>query len=135
VNPANSNFSQFLAFYEKGLSLQEISQTTGFPKSTIRDLFFKNKVTLRSNTKTNEPTSKKPKRSIWGTIPYGFQLLDGKLVIDPRETKVIRRILLLHQKSKSFNSIAKTLSQEKIPSKTGKKWNDKTIAAIIRRSK
>lgn len=130
-----TNFPEFLRLYEKGLSLNEIAKETGFSKTSIRDLFLEQKVVLRSNTKANPDQPKKPQRAFWGAIPYGFSLLDGKLIVDGKETKVVRRILNLHQKGMSFNAIAKTLSAENIPSKIGKKWSDKTIAAIIRRTK
>jgi len=134
-NPANSNFDEFLRLYQKGLSLKEVSQETDFPLSTVRDVLVSNKVPLRANKKAIPDDPEKPQRAFWGAIPYGYNVLDGKLVLDPRETKIVRKILALHQKGMSFNAIAKKLTQEKIISKTGRRWNDKTVAAIIRRTK
>jgi hypothetical protein len=89
---------------------------------------------LRPNKKVSGLDPKRPHRAFWGAIPYGRSLLDGQLVIDPKETKIVRKILALHRKGMSFNGIAKKLTKEMIPSKTGRNWNDKTIAAITRRT-
>lgn len=103
--------------------------------STIRDELITNGVPLRANNKTSAKDPKKPARAFWGSIPYGYTVLDGKLVIDPKEIKIVRKITALHQKGVSFNTIAKTLTEQKVPSKTGRRWNDKTVARIIRRTK
>lgn len=92
-----------------------------------------NKVPLRSNKKTNTNDPAKPQRAFRGAIPFGYSILDGELVVDPREIKIVRKILALHQKGMSFNAISKFLSSQKIPSKLGKNWNDKTVASIIRK--
>jgi hypothetical protein len=132
-NPASSNFDDFLRLYQKGLSLREISEASGFSRSTIRDLLVLNKVPLRTNKKTTTEGSVKPQRAFWGAIPYGYTPLDGKLVIDPKEIKIVRKILVLHQKGTSFNAISIFLNNQKIPSKLGKRWSDKTVASIIRK--
>lgn len=132
-SPANSNLEEFLVLYQKGLSFREVSEETGFPVSTIRDLFVLNKVPLRSNKKATLSDPKRPQRAFRGAIPYGYSLLDGELVVDPREIKIVRKILALRQKGMSFNAISIFLSGQKIPSKLGKRWNDKTVASIIRK--
>lgn len=134
-NQAKSNFDVFRRLYLKGLSLNEVSEHTGFPVSTIRSELIANGVPLRANNKATANAPQKPARAFWGAIPYGYNNLDGKLVIDPRELKIVRKILALHKKGMSFNGIAKTLTAEKIPSKTGRRWNDKTVKRIIKRTK
>ncbi|MDD4973471.1 MAG: recombinase family protein [Bacteriovorax sp.] len=115
------------------MPLREISLETGIPKSTIRDVLVLNNVPLRSNKKTIADSPVKPQRAFRGAISYGYNILDGKIVIDPREIKIVRKILALHQKGMSFNAISIHLSNQKIPSKLGKRWNDKTVASIIRK--
>lgn len=132
-NPANSNFAEFLGLYQKGLSLREISEETGFPVSTIRDRLIANNIPLRANKKAIAKNPIRPKRAFWGAIPYGYAVLDGKVVVDPREIKIVRRILALHQKGMSFNATAIWLNNQKVPSKLGKQWSDKTIASIVRK--
>lgn len=130
---ATSNFNEFNLLYQKGLSLREVSEATNFPLSTIRDILILNNVPLRSNKKANANDPKKPQRIFRGATPYGYCILDGKVVIDPREIKIVRKILDLHQKGMSYNAISILLTNQNIPSKFGKRWNDKTVASIIRK--
>jgi DNA invertase Pin-like site-specific DNA recombinase len=134
-SPANSNFDEFQRLYQKGLPLREVSRETGFPVSTIRNILVLNKVPLRTNRKTTKLVIKKPQRTFWGAIPYGLSVLDGQLVVDPREIKIVRKILALYTKGISFNAISKILNGENVPSKLGKKWSDKTVASVVRRNK
>jgi hypothetical protein len=91
------------------------------------------KVPLRANKKSIADDPAKPQRAFWGPIPYGYSVLDGKIVVDPKEIKIVRKILALHQKGMSFNAISKWLNNEKVPSKLGKRWSDKTVASVIRK--
>jgi hypothetical protein len=134
-SPSNSNFDEFHRLYQNGLSLREVSRKTDFPVSTIRNILVLNKVPLRTNAKATKSVVKKPLRSFWGAIPYGKSVLDGKLVIDPRELKIVRKILALYKKGISFNAISKILNGQNIPSKLGKKWSDKTVASVINKNK
>lgn len=62
-----------------------------------------------------------------------FYRLDGKLVVDPREAKVFRKILEMYKQGMSFCGITRALNQQKIPSKTGKKWNRQIVVTVIKR--
>ena len=44
-------------------------------------------------------------------IPFGFKIVDGKLIEEPNEQAVIRQIMSLHDKGYSFNAIAKELKK------------------------
>lgn len=127
--------TDFHELYQKGLSLNEISTETGFAVTTIRDTLVRHQTPLRPSKKAIVDDTKKPKRTIWGAIPYGYNVLDGKIVVDPKEIKVVRKILDLHQKDMSFNAISRWLSSQKIQTKLNKKWSDKTVASIIRKHK
>ena len=105
-NPATSSLAEFRRLYLKGLSLNEVSDITGFAVSTIRDLLVRNNVALRAATKATAS--------------------------DPKEIKVVRKIRELHRKGLKFNAIKRWLNDQKIPSKLSSKWNDKTVASIIR---
>ena len=95
ANPANSNFDEFLRLYQNGLSLREVSEEAGFSVSTIREvLLFLNKVPLRANNKADSKDKQKPVRAFWGAIPYGYSVLDGKLVVDPKAISKTYRYIL-----------------------------------------
>ena len=135
ASSANSHLDALRDLYQKGLSLRDISLETGLPVSTIRDVLVLSKVPLRTNKKTTDADPEKPGRAFRGAIPFGQNVLDRKLVVDAKEVKVFRKILAYNQKKMSFNAIAKQLNMDRIPSKLGRKWSDKMVAAIIRRTK
>jgi site-specific DNA recombinase len=67
-----------------------------------------------------------------GSTPYGYAYLDGKLLIDPKEQIIVRKILKLHQSEMSGNAIAKELNNQKIPSRNGKSWRPCVVRRIIK---
>lgn len=72
-----------------------------------------------------------------GTVPYGCNLAsDGvALVENPAEQAVIADIVAMRQAGRSFQKIADTLTDRRIPTKTGKsdRWAWQAVAAILRR--
>ena len=130
---ASSKFADFFELYRKGLSLNDISLKTNFAVSTVRDALIEHWITLRTNKKVNGSSIKEQDRSFTGQIPYGFCLIDGELIPDPREQKTIKKILELWESGMAYIAIKRWLNNKKIPSKLRRKWNDKTVAAIVRR--
>lgn len=130
---SKANFDRFSDLYQQGLSIREISKREGISKTTLHDHLKEQGLEMRSSIKSKVSGDKKPITNPRGGIPYGFQLFDGRLVMDAKETKIIRRIMKYKAMGMSFNAIAKLLNGEGTPSKLSKKWNDKTVAAIIRR--
>lgn len=119
--------------YEAGCSLREIEEKTGFAKTSIREALTSRGLTMRA---VHERTSKeggkasRPRSSIQ---PYGYTRLDGKLVKEPAEYRVIQKILTLWRSGKSFTSIAKHLNVQKIPTRQGRRWHQATVGKIVRR--
>jgi len=66
-------------------------------------------------------------------LPYGYAWLEGKLIVDPREYKVVLKIMSLWHSGKSLTAIAYHLNDQKIPTRMGGKWFHCTIGAIIKR--
>ena len=63
--------------------------------------------------------------------PYGYDAVDGQLVVNPREAIVIREIFDFVLEGKGFEAIAKILNARGIRSKTGKIWQQGTVRKII----
>jgi hypothetical protein len=68
-----------------------------------------------------------------GTIPYGYTYLEGELVKNPGEFKVILLISRLWTSGQSFNAIATTLNSQNIPTRMSKRWTRATVARILKR--
>ena len=68
-----------------------------------------------------------------GTIPFGYCYLEGKLVVDPREYKVVLEMFRLWRSGLSLRAIARSLNDRKIPTRFGKSWKHEVIKHIIER--
>ncbi|MCR5142365.1 MAG: recombinase family protein [Ruminococcus sp.] len=66
-------------------------------------------------------------------VPYGYAKDDesGNLIVAPEQAEVIRRIFGMYVNGTGARKIAVTLTEEGIPSPTGKAWNQKTILKIL----
>lgn len=117
---------------EKGLSIRDIEERTGIPKSTVREALTKSGMSLRNplNGSARQIDRLHTKRG--GHTPYGYAYLDGQLLFDPKEQSIVRKILKLHQSGMSGNAIATELNHQKIPSRTGKTWRPCVVRRIIK---
>ncbi len=131
IRTQNRIFEKCSPLYEKGLSLRDIEELTGIAKNTVRNALQQNGTKLRdtSNGKNLPQDRHSFKKS--GLPPYGFAYLDGKLVIDPKEHLVVRKIIKLHQKGRSMRAIAIELNGQKIANRKGTKWHHGVINSII----
>ncbi|MFG1523477.1 recombinase family protein [Halobacteriovorax sp. RZ-3] len=89
------------------------------------EISFKTKLALQHKKEKGEFTG--------GKVPYGYNLLsDGTLESNPVELEAIEYILSLYESGVSYRSIAKRLTLEKIPTKTGgNRWHHDVISKII----
>lgn len=70
-----------------------------------------------------------------GWIPYGFDLVDDKLIPIPREKAVILMILALHEDGLSYQRIANELNDLEIKPKYGERWAKKQVWTIVKNVK
>jgi DNA invertase Pin-like site-specific DNA recombinase len=121
--------------YEKGMSLREIEQATGIPKSTIRETFTKFKFQRRGfDSQSKDRRIGKPGKRP-GHTPFGYAYLDGQLLIDPKEQKIVRLLIELHRSGLSYLAIASQLNEMKIPTRSKKTWQRCVVRSIILRQK
>ncbi|MFQ6128748.1 MAG: recombinase family protein [Thermoplasmata archaeon] len=64
--------------------------------------------------------------------PYGYDYVDGGFVKNEKEAGVVRIIFEEVLSGKSTGMIAKSLNERGIPTKTGKVWQKKTVAKILK---
>jgi len=69
-------------------------------------------------------------------IPFGWELAENgvDLVADEAEQEAIERIRELRADGLSLRKIARELDERGIPTKSGRKWNHNTVAAILKRA-
>lgn len=63
--------------------------------------------------------------------PYGYDLVDGRLIVNAIEAEVVKRIYSLYQKNHGVRYIAKLFNAEGIPKGHGSKWADHTVYYIL----
>lgn len=66
-----------------------------------------------------------------GNLTYGYNILDGKLLLNKKEAEIVRRIFKDYSAGKSMNKIARELQAEEFPAKRGGKWRASTISKIL----
>lgn len=64
--------------------------------------------------------------------PLGYDKnQEGKLIINPGEAEVVRRIFAMYLQHKSMDQVAFLLNKEGIPTKKGKEWTARAVKDII----
>jgi site-specific DNA recombinase len=81
------------------------------------------KAAMDRKREKNEPCSNNP--------PYGYRIVDNRLVPDPKEWAAIRRILQLHKYGITVYRITKVLAEEGVFNRRGKNFDKNQIRNII----
>ncbi|MGE3610486.1 MAG: recombinase family protein [Bacteriovoracaceae bacterium] len=124
----------YAELYRSGLSLNDISEQTGVARSTLRDAFKRHQIPIRTKRQTIKGEKLGKNFKCAGHPPFGHAYLDGKLIIDPKEQLIIRKILKLRQSGMSLRAIADELNHQKIPTRTGRSWYLSFVKTIIDRN-
>jgi transposase InsO family protein len=122
-----------LPIYKQGISLREIERQTGFAKTTILNTFSSTGLPRRKNKSAKKIRIKRQFVTKGGPVPYGYAYHEGKLVVDPKEYKVVLEIYRQWQKRKNYRAIARYLNDQQITTRAGKKWTNEIIKRIINR--
>lgn len=83
------------------------------------------------NTKFGLDRKRDLGQRISGQAPYGHKFVDGKVVIDDHEQKIIRRVHQLHSEGYSQRNIIKQLTAEHIRNREGHTFTRPTISSIL----
>jgi site-specific DNA recombinase len=67
-----------------------------------------------------------------GRPAYAYTVKNGVLVVNEKEAEIVRRIYRLRYSRKSLQDIADILNTEKIPSRYGREWHNRTVLYILR---
>ena len=75
---------------------------------------------------------KKKNGLVYGRLMYGFDDIDGKLVVNEFERNVIKRIKNLRSRKWSWRKISNRLNEEDIKSKCGSVWYDGSLYNMMK---
>lgn len=85
-------------------------------------------------TKAALSVKKANKQKTGGAVPYGYNLADdgSTLIENPKEQDTISLIKTMREQGKSFQAIADTLNQKRIPTKQGSIWAKMTVSRMLK---
>ncbi len=69
------------------------------------------------------------------SIPYGFNFLNGELVEDDFEQRVIAHLEIWWSEGMSFDNMANKLNDKNIPTKRNRIWAGATVSRILSRER
>jgi len=76
---------------------------------------------------------KKSNNKIYGNLPYGKDCLDGENLIDnPKEEKLIRKMISLRKKNFSYGEITNFLNRNRHKNKSGNKFTRGNVFGILK---
>lgn len=119
-------FRKAALLYAEGQSLHSISGELEVSRTLVRKAIARSNFDHRARAKRKNGYER-------GAPPYGYALVGGMLVEDPKEQQIIRRILSLWNSGKTFHAIAETLNRQKIRPRMASTWKYATIRKIVRR--
>jgi site-specific DNA recombinase len=70
----------------------------------------------------------------WNHAPFGWRVVDGRLVLDAAEQRTLDMIRDLREEGMSFDKIAKRLNAKRRPSKRGGPWAAMSVRSVMRTS-
>ncbi len=65
-------------------------------------------------------------------IPYGYDYVDGKLLVNEDEAKQVKNIFQMYLNELSMKKIADILNSKSIPTKQNKIWGSQTVSMILK---
>lgn len=109
------------------------SSGAGFLSEGVRALFNHQMVLdTRAKTISGQTTKAKQGAFLGGTPPLGYDIIDGKYVINPAEAEGVHIIFDLYSKGKGYGYIIDELARRGIKSKRGGKIAKNALYAILR---
>ncbi len=119
--------------YQSGLSLQAVAWQVRRSKTFVRKTLLKHRVDLRAHSHDQLASGVKAKAMAIKNAPYGFVLVNGALLEDPREIAVVQLIIMWWQQGLSHGAIARKLNAQKIKPRKAALWSQPTVGCIIKR--
>lgn len=115
----------------KNLSASQISDKLGISKTSVLEKLHS--LDIRFETGKGRMTNPENYRA--PNAPFGYKIIDGRLMPYKKEIKICRLVVTLKNEEKiSFNAIAKSLTEKKIKNRSGSYyWDHKVTKSIYER--
>lgn len=115
------------------MSITDISARTGIKRHTVWRTIKRLKKEADSEVSVLYDRWRKGKKRTGARPPFGFCILEGELVRDPKEYPTLLLIFSLWTKGTSVTSIVNLLEEKGLRSRTGKEWSYRVVQSITKR--
>ncbi|UYL07432.1 recombinase family protein [Bdellovibrio sp. SKB1291214] len=115
------------------MSITDISARTGIKRHTVWKTLKRLKKESSSEVSVPYDRWRKGKKRTGARPPFGFCILEGELVRDPKEYPTLLLIFSLWTKGTSVTSIVNLLGEKGLRSRTGKQWSYRVVQSITER--
>ncbi len=115
------------------MSITDISARTGIKRYTVWKTIKRIKKESDSEVSVPYDRWRKGKRRTGARPPFGFCILGGELVRDPKEYPTLLLIFNLWTKGMSVTSIVNLLGEKGLRSRTDKEWSYRVVQSITKR--
>ncbi|MBV2169347.1 MAG: recombinase family protein [Bdellovibrio sp.] len=130
-NPVISD--EIAVLYCQGMSITDISVRTGIKRHAVWKAIKRLKKEFEAEVSVPYDKWRKGKRRTGARPPFGFCILEGELVRDPKEYPTLLLIFNLWTKGTSVTSIVNLLGEKGLRSRTGKEWSYRVVQSITKR--
>jgi len=113
--------------------LRAIATEVGLSKSGVRQTLLSAGVALRAHSNDQIKSGKASKATSIRNAPYGYCLVNRRLLEDPREMAVVQLMLQWWRDGMSLGAIARRLNSQKIKPRKAASWSQPTVGFIIQR--
>lgn len=122
-------------YLDKGLSVGQIAKLYRVSKSMIRARLHD--MGIRDGDKNPSRSNLNPDNYRCPVAPYGYQVVNGKLVTNKQELVICRIVVeLVEREGWTHTEVARELGRRGFKTRVGKlKWDSKTIFNIFKRWK
>ncbi|MFI3202590.1 MAG: recombinase family protein, partial [Eubacteriales bacterium] len=118
-------------FEKEGIDTDKL---TGENLLTLYSLFAQEESeSISRNVKKGKRIAMSKGEFVSSNAAYGYRLVEKELIIDEQEAEVVRRIFREYLQGRGTREIAKILTAENIPTKTGnKQWRKRVVSEILK---
>ncbi len=127
-SPRRTPSEIFAEFAQNGLTASQISEQTGLSKQAVLARLREKGVRPAAGHGRRQDNYRYP------NPPFGFRVVNNRLVLNPPEMKVVRLIVRLRTKERmGWEAIVIQLNGEGVLSRTGRKWDRARIKRVFKR--
>lgn len=121
-------------FHLKGMSITEIHNQTGIPRSSIYSVLKKNRHVLHPPEKVPFERWRRGNPGPRRHPPYGYGWLNGELIKDPKEYAIVQIIQSQWKQGRSVGEIVRCLNENGYRSRLERNWGYGVVKGIIKRA-